>query len=89
MKLITTDTYERKAKKFFKKHPELIDKYKNTLSLLIENSEQSSLKLHKLKGNLKDFYSISLSFEFRIILLIELSKEAIYLVDIGTHDEVY
>jgi len=89
MKLITTDTYERKAKKFFKKHPELIDKYKNTLSMIIENSEQSSLKLHKLKGNLKDFHSISLSFEYRIILLIEPSKEAMYLVDIGTHDEVY
>lgn len=45
------------------------------------------LKTHKLKGQLKDFYSSSVSYHWRIVFHIE-EEETIVLDSIGTH-EVY
>ena len=48
-----------------------------------------SLKTHKLKGDLKEVYACSLDYQYRIILNIVIIDNVIYLIDIGTHDEVY
>ena len=53
------------------------------------NPFDHSLKTHKLKGNLKGLSSCSLNFEYRIILNIKIVEKKIYLIDIGTHDDVY
>ncbi len=89
MKLEFANHYNKKVKKILKKHPELIDKYKKTVKLLEKNYQDSSLKLHKLHGKLKDFHAVSINYEFRIILILKVIADKIILIDIGTHDETY
>ncbi len=89
MQLVRNKFYQKKEQKFFKKHPNLLDKYANVLKKLSNEPSEPTLKLHKLQGKLKDFHAVSLSYEYRVILLINIVDEKIVLVDIGTHDEVY
>ncbi len=89
MKLAKTDFYAKKERKFFKKHPELIDKYGAILETLQTNPFDATLKTHKLKGSLSDFHACSLTYEYRIICVIVIQDNEITLVDIGTHDDVY
>lgn len=84
-----TDEYLKKSVKFFKRHPEMLSKYEKTLTLLGANPHHPSLRLHKLQGNLKEFYSVSLDLQYRIILDFIIVDEVIILLDIGAHDEVY
>jgi len=48
------ESYLKKEKQLFRKHPDLKDRYKKILTLLITNPHYPSLRLHKLKGNLKE-----------------------------------
>ena len=89
MKLVKTSYYEKKQNKFFKKHPDLLKKYANVLKRLQQNPFDESLKTHKLKGELKELYACSLTYEYRIILTIKIVEDKIILVNIGSHDEVY
>jgi addiction module RelE/StbE family toxin len=84
-----TKKYEKVAKKFFKKHQNLKPKYAKVLYLLKQNPFHPSLRLHKLKGNLKEYYSVSIDMEYRLILDFIVIDKKIYLIDIGSHDEVY
>jgi addiction module RelE/StbE family toxin len=84
-----TDFFERKAKKFFRKQPKLLNNFQNVIGKLIDNPFQQSLKTHKLSGELKEFYACSLNYEFRIAFLFEIKDDEIILTNIGTHDEVY
>jgi addiction module RelE/StbE family toxin len=89
MKLIRDENYQHKEQKFFKKHADLVDKYAEVLTKLKADPFDSSLKTHKLKGELKEFYSCSLTYDYRIICIFLMQDEAIVLVDIGNHDDVY
>ena len=89
MKLVKDENYQRKERKFFKKHTHLVDKYAEVLAKLKTNPFDSSLKTHKLKGELKEFYSCSLAYDYRIICIFLIQDETIVLVDIGSHNEVY
>ncbi|MFK5971109.1 MAG: hypothetical protein QM487_13455, partial [Candidatus Marithrix sp.] len=75
MRLIRNKFYQKKEQKFFKKHPNLLDKYANILKKLNTNISDPKLKLHKLQGKLKDFHAVSLNYEYRIILLIKVIDE--------------
>ena len=73
------------------------EKYKNRLSdkkigqlkekLLIfkRDSFDARLKTHKLKGNLKDYRSFSISYSDRILFRF-LDNETVFFIDIGNHD---
>ena len=84
-----TDTFEKKSIKFFKKHRDIVPKFKEVIEKLINDPFDNSLKTHKLKGNLSDFHSCSLTYQYRIIMTIEIKDEEIILLNIGTHDAVY
>jgi len=43
-----------------------------------------TLKLHKLHGKFKAYHAFSANFSYRVI--IRISKQAIYYIDVGTHD---
>ncbi len=88
-KILETKSYVKKLKKFFKKHPDIFKKYEKTIYILEANPNHSSLRLHKLEGKLKDFYSISIDMEYRIILDFIIIDNQIFLIDIGSHDDVY
>ena len=63
------------------------------LSLLESDPFTPSLKTHKLQGELKGLWACSVEYDCRIVFRFEAlegeSEEAIVLIDIGTHDEVY
>jgi len=84
-----TKKYERVAKKFFKKHQNLKEKYAKTILLLQKNPYHPSLRLHKPQGNLSEYHSISIDMEYRIIIDFIIINDEIILLDIGSHDEVY
>jgi len=84
-----TDSFERTSIKFFKKHRDLVPKFKKVIEQLTIDPFDTSLKTHKLKGHLNGFYSCSLNYQYRIIITIEIRDEEIILVDIGSHDRVY
>jgi len=83
------DVFIKKSRKFFKKHPELTEKFKKIIIQLETDYKSPSLKLHRLQGKLKEFHAISLNYQYRIVLLLKIEDNKIILVDIGTHDEVY
>jgi len=88
-KIIYTDSYNKKAAAFLKKHPDLLSQYEKTLKLMELNPGHPSLKLHKLKGKHADLYAVSININYRISLLFFLQDDAIVPVNVGSHDEVY
>ncbi len=88
-KLIYTKSYNKKAKKFIRKHPDLLNQYEKTLKLLELNPNHPSLRLHELKGKLKGIYSVSINISYRITLELIITKSDIILIDVGPHDQVY
>ena len=87
--IIYTNSYLKRAEKFFKRHPELISQYEKTLKLIEVNPNHPSLRLHKLHGKLSELYSISIDISYRICIDFIIDKDQIIPIDIGTHDEVY
>lgn len=88
-KLIITDTYFKKLKKFIKKHPQILERYAKTIKLLEIDPYHPSLRLHNLQGKLKEYQSISITIKYRLIIDFIIEDEKIILLDIGSHDEVY
>ena len=62
---------------------------KKTLKILENDPHHPSLRLHRLKGKLKDLHSISINISYRITLEFYLKDKEIVLVNVGHHDEVY
>lgn len=88
-KLILTDGYIKKEKLFLKQYSDLKERYKKTLLFLKANPYHPSLRLHKLEGILKDYHSVSISMNYRIILELIISDEEIILLNVGKHSKVY
>lgn len=88
-KIVRTDEYFRKLKKFIKKHPDLLDRYTKTIELLEINPYHPSLRLHKLKGKLQVYYSVSITMKYRIIIDFIIINNEIIPIDIGAHEQVY
>jgi addiction module RelE/StbE family toxin len=87
--ILYTESYLKRAKRFIKKHPELVSQYEKTLELLEINPYHPSLRLHKLTGKLSELYSISINISYRIAIYFLIEKNTIIPIDIGSHDEIY
>lgn len=87
--IIYTDSYIKRAKKFIKKHPDLLSQYEKTLKLLEINPHHPSLRLHKLRGKLSELHSISINISYRISIDFLIKDDKIIPVDVGSHDELY
>jgi mRNA-degrading endonuclease YafQ of YafQ-DinJ toxin-antitoxin module len=87
--LVTTQHFERRARKFLRKHPELHQALRNTLDDLSRDPFQPKLELHPLSGDLASVHAVSLTYSYRLILDVMVTEREIVLLDIGTHDEVY
>ena len=88
-RLIYTKSYNKRAKKFIRKHPDLLGQYEKTLKLLELNPYHPSLRLHELKGKLKGLHSVSINISYRITLELIFTDKDIILVDVGSHEQVY
>ena len=87
--LIWTDTFSRTARKFLRRHPELVGLFRDVLSQLELDPHAPRLRLHKLKGKHRDKHAVSLTYSYRIVLILRLEEDGIVLLDVGSHDEVY
>ena len=88
-KIIYTDTYIKRVKRFIKKHPDIISQYEKTLKLIEINPFHPSLRLHKLKGRSADLYSVSINISYRICIDFIIKENTIIPIDIGKHDDIY
>ena len=87
--LVFTESYNRRAKKWLRKHPELQGQYLKALQLLGLNPFHPSLRLHALQGRLQGLHSVSINLSYRITLELLVSDLEIVLVNVGSHDAVY
>jgi proteic killer suppression protein len=84
-KLLITEEYEAKLGKFLKKHPDLIDRYFYTMSLLEINPYHNSLRFHKLQGKLKSLHSVSINDKYRITIEFLIDDKELIPIDVSNH----
>lgn len=87
--LVTTEYFLRRARKFLNKHPDLRGRFAQVLDDLQQDPFAPHLGYHHLGGKLKDVQAVSITNNYRIILMIVITDKEIILLDIGSHDEVY
>ena len=87
--IVTTETFLRRARKFLRRHPDLQKRFTQVVDDLKEDPFAPHLAYHHLGGKLKDVQSVSITYDYRIILTLEVTDKEIILLDIGSHDEVY
>lgn len=87
--IITSNYFLRRAKKFFKKHPDLKDTFEKVVDDLKQDPFQPHLELHGLGGKLKGCYGVSITYGYRVTITIMVTEKEIILLDIGSHDDVY
>lgn len=87
--LVFTDSYNRRAAKWLKKHSELRATYLKTLQLLELNPFHPSLRIHALRGRMQGVYSVSINMSYRITIDLLISEQEIILLNVGDHESVY
>jgi mRNA-degrading endonuclease YafQ of YafQ-DinJ toxin-antitoxin module len=87
--LVTTASFDRRARKFLTRHPDLRPRLAETLEKLRADPFDPSLRLHPLTGKLEGLQAVSLTYSYRITLTLQITEHEILLLDIGSHDEVY
>ena len=86
--LFRTRTFLRTARIFFRKHPNLLPEFKDLVQQLVDNPFAPRLRLHALRGPHRGKKAVLLSYSTRVVLVLKVSEKEIYLLDIGTHEEV-
>lgn len=93
MQLVWTSAFSRAFKRLVRQNPQLRPQIEQTLEKLLADPFHPSLKTHKLKGDLEGRWSCSIDHSNRIIFRFETnpnsSEEEIFLLVLGSHDEVY
>jgi len=91
--LIWSNTFLRAYKRVVRRHTQQRKEIEGTLRLLVQDPFAPQLETHKLKGKLAGSWACSAGYDLRIIFdfVKEENKkeEDIFLMEIGTHDEVY
>ena len=89
--LLRSSSFIRRARNVLKKYPQWSQDLQSTLDLLATDCFHPRLKTHKLKAELEGCWACSAVYDLRIIFkFVEYQgTEAILLLTIGTHEEVY
>ena len=91
--LIWSNTFIRAFRKLLKKQPDRREEIETTLRLLLDNPFNPMLETHKLKEKLSGTWACSVGHDLRIIFDFvrekDMKEDSIFLMEIGTHDEVY
>ena len=94
MKLRWQSQFKRALKKQVKLHPGLLDEVQAVLTQLEQDPFVPNLRTHKLHGPMAGQWSCSVAYDLRIVFafvpdLDEPNEQAIALLNLGAHDEVY
>lgn len=87
--LVTTEYFLRRARKVFKQHPDLRGRFAQVVDDLQQDPFAPHVDYHHPSGKLKGIQAVRLTASYRITLTIVIAEKEIFLLDIGTHDEVY
>lgn len=89
--LIRSSAFVRAARRYSKKHPQAAGDIEAALAMLAEDAFRPQLKTHKLKGQLEGVWACSAGHDLRILFefVEHRGDEAILLLTMGTHEEVY
>ena len=87
--LATTAFFDRRARKFHAKRPDLRPRFAETLALLATDPFQPGPRRGPFGGKLQGLQAVSLTYSYRITLTLQITEHEILLLDIGSHDEVY
>jgi addiction module RelE/StbE family toxin len=89
--LVRTSAFARALRRYLKKNPQSATDVEATLALLAEDAFDPRLKTHKLKGDFDGTWACSVGYDLRLLFefVQQAGAEAILLLTIGTHDEVY
>jgi addiction module RelE/StbE family toxin len=89
--LIFSSAYVRSSKRVVKRQPQALAAIRETLARLEADAFDPRLRTHKLKGDLAGCWACSAAYDLRIVFefVQHESIEAILLLSVGTHDEVY
>ena len=88
-RLLTTEYFLRRSRKFLKKHPELKPRYEKIIADLRQDPFAPHLEYHPLSGKLEGIQAVRITYYYRITLTIAITEREIILLDVGSHDEVY
>lgn len=90
-KLLKSPGFLRTLRRFAKRHPQSTSAIRATFQLLQQDAFDPRLRTHKLKGELTGTWSCSAGYDLRIVFEFVESNgtEAILLLSVETHDEVY
>jgi mRNA-degrading endonuclease RelE of RelBE toxin-antitoxin system len=83
-----TDAYRKKALKFFKKHPELKERYKQVMRLLQVNPFVDALEIKKMAGH-KNLYRLRITLRARMVMEIIIADKIVTPVDIDTRENIF
>lgn len=87
IQIVFDDVLVRKLRRITKKDKRLARLIDKQLTLFEDDSSHPSLRKHKLKGKLGDYWSISIDESLRLIYITD--GNIVCFVDCGTHDQVY
>ena len=89
--LLRSPTFGRDLRKWLKSHPDTAASLDASLEQLSADAMQPALRTHKLRGSLAGCWACSADYDLRIVF--EYTQhdgaEAILLLALGTHDQVY
>ena len=92
-RLIWAEAFRRAFKRHVQQRPELQLRVEKALRLLEEDPFDPTLHSHKLKGKLAQLWACTVDYDSRILFMFlanpDTGEEAILLVSMGTHKEVY
>ena len=87
--IVTPRHFLRRAAKLFGQHPELRERFRQVMEMMRADPYQPQLRLHPFRGELDGMHAVSLTYGYRILLILLVTEHEIILQDIGSHDEVY
>ncbi len=85
MRLVYSNHFKKRLKKYLNKDPRLFSKVNKQLKQLQQDISYPSLKTHKLHGKRADQYAIWIVGDVRITFLI--TQDFYLLTDVISHDE--
>jgi mRNA interferase YafQ len=89
--LLRSTAFARDLKNWLKSRPDTTPAVEAALEQLSADATAPSLRTHKLRGPLAGCWACSAGYDLRIVFefVEHEKKEAILLLALGTHDEVY
>lgn len=89
--LLRSPAFARDLKRWLKTHADAAGEIEATLEQLSADASQPALRVHKLRGPLAGCWACSAGYDLRVVFEYTQHEgaEAILLLALGTHDEVY